>query len=318
LTSQGLAPGHLDGPGQRLLGEGLAGIRGVLSIQLAHLVGREVAQAQRLQLDVEGARCAEAPGVAAGGRLVVAHVAQAAEDHRGGELLRPVGKARPELPQHRHQAGVAERVDLVEEQHDRPRAGAGPGFEHGVEAVARSSVGERRRTELRGERRVGLIAHSRQHDALGSLEVIARRLPGLARQEHRRVAARGQQLARQRPQRRRLSRLPGGVHHEVTELLDQVRGLGEAALRRDHVMHRGDARAGRIEATLHANDHDPIGPPAASKARHQTNSAATAGGGDALRSATLRSAGARPAESRGSRGRRRGEHGRCRLHGRQR
>jgi hypothetical protein len=62
-------------------GEALAGVVGVLLVELGDLVRGEVAQGQRLDLDVEGARGAE-PAVAAGRDLVVADVAQT--DQREG------------------------------------------------------------------------------------------------------------------------------------------------------------------------------------------------------------------------------------------
>jgi hypothetical protein len=62
----------------------------VLLVELGDLVGGEVAQRQRLDLDVEGAGGAE-PAVAAGGDLVVADVAQADQRERPREAAPGAG-----------------------------------------------------------------------------------------------------------------------------------------------------------------------------------------------------------------------------------
>src|SRR5262249_40165557 len=88
VDQSGLSGGQLDRPLHRVRGELLAGLGSVLGVELAHFVGGEVAQPQRLHLDVEGAGGAEPVGVTTAGSLVVAHIPQPAQCHRGGKPVR--------------------------------------------------------------------------------------------------------------------------------------------------------------------------------------------------------------------------------------
>ena len=117
--------------GDRLGGEALAGLTRVLIEQLPDLGFAEVAQAQGLRLDVEGAPTQD--GIPLGRRVdaVVAHVTHATQHHALGKPPRAVGVASAELPQHGDQGVADQRVDLVDQQHQRlatrgrpPRQGA--------------------------------------------------------------------------------------------------------------------------------------------------------------------------------------------------
>ncbi len=123
-----LPGGQLDRPVHRLCSERLAGLGGVLGVELADLVGGEISQPQRLQLDIEGAGGAEPVRVATGGDFVVADVAKAAQRHRCREPVRALVVTGPELAQDADQALAAQGVDLVEEQYQRPWAGTCPRF----------------------------------------------------------------------------------------------------------------------------------------------------------------------------------------------
>ncbi len=114
----GLPAAQIEGAVDRGLLERLAGLGGVLGVELGHLVAGEGAEGERLDEDVEGARRAQARG-AAGGDLVVAHVAQPDERDRRGKRPRALGVPGAELTQHREERAVAERVDLVDEEDDR-------------------------------------------------------------------------------------------------------------------------------------------------------------------------------------------------------
>ena len=104
----------------------LPGFGGVLGVQRGDLFDGEVADPDRLDGDVEGARAAQPGGVTAGRGLVVADVPHPAQHDRGGERLRPVIVAVAELVQHAAQHEAVQGVDLVEEQHQRQRAGDRP------------------------------------------------------------------------------------------------------------------------------------------------------------------------------------------------
>ncbi len=69
--ASGQLVGVVDGSG----GEKLAGVGGVLAVQLGDLDRGEVAEPQRLNLDGERAGCSQPGRVAPGGGLVVADVA---------------------------------------------------------------------------------------------------------------------------------------------------------------------------------------------------------------------------------------------------
>jgi len=123
----GLAARHLERSRQRLFLEHLPCIGRVLAIELSHLGLVEVAQLERGNLDVEGAGGAQSIRLSAARRLVVPHVAQAAEHHRRREGSRALGETRAELAKDADQARTTKGVDLVEEQHHRAGTGTRPG-----------------------------------------------------------------------------------------------------------------------------------------------------------------------------------------------
>ncbi len=165
LTSQGWPLGPVEGPVHGLGREELAGVGGVLLVELGHLVAGEVAQGERLDLDVEGTGGAQ--GVAAARRhLVVAHVAQAdeapattgkCEDGRysrraAGAARRPArrprsasissrkttsgfGEASAQAAERRADAAAWRRIEKGGRKHSRraavPRTARSPAVEHG-------------------------------------------------------------------------------------------------------------------------------------------------------------------------------------------
>lgn len=188
----------LDHPG--LFREDLARLRGVLAVERSHLFQGEIAQAVRLDLDVERARQADARRAAPRGQLVVAHITNSTQDHGPREVSRAIRKPGPELAEHADQALADERVDLVKEQHHGPRARRRPSFEGSREELSVRSVGERRRLELRGEVAIRHLADREEDLAHGSAVVV----PGdgglFAREVERRVPALRRELFRQRAQ----------------------------------------------------------------------------------------------------------------------
>ena len=121
----GLAAGQFPDCRQDFMGDGLAGLLGVLAQQVAHLPLREVAQAQGLGLDIEGA-AAEHDIPCCGADAVVAHVAHAAQNDALREVPRSVAVPAAQLPEHRDRGVAHEGVDLVDEQHQRLRISRRP------------------------------------------------------------------------------------------------------------------------------------------------------------------------------------------------
>ena len=159
VDQPGLALGEVKGACAGLGGEDLAGVLGVLGVELGDLLGGEVAEGEGADLDVEGAGGAEATGavgVAAGWRgLVVADVAEADERERTGEVGGAAGVAVAELAEDGDQDGPGEGVDLVEEEDEGARAGARPGLEGGADPGAGGRLGPGGRLELGGEAPAG-------------------------------------------------------------------------------------------------------------------------------------------------------------------
>jgi hypothetical protein len=105
-----------------------AGVSQVTGICGSDLVVGEVAQGERVGLDVERARGRRLLA-AAGSELVVAHVLQSHEREGVGESRRPVAVAVADLAEDGAQGLTLERVDLVEEDHQGPRRRARPSAE---------------------------------------------------------------------------------------------------------------------------------------------------------------------------------------------
>lgn len=68
--------------------ESLAALTSVLGQQLPHLALREIAEAQRLGLDIEGAAALDVRTFPAGIDLIVAHVPDPAQDYALREIVR--------------------------------------------------------------------------------------------------------------------------------------------------------------------------------------------------------------------------------------
>ena len=239
----------------RLLRERLPGRRRVLRQQLPHLLLREVAQSQRLGLDVEGAAAEHQPVL--GGRVdaVVPHVTHPAQDDAVREGGRTLVVAAAQLPQHRQQGVAHQRVDLVDQQHQRLAVGSGPatqrhaqgatwsGAVHGLATDTLQRVVAQRQT--RPERKLG------QYGAQAFRHVLAHRLACLDVGVHAaEVALRAvvQQVA-QFQQRRGLAGLSRCVQHEVFLVPDQAEHRVEIdpLQRRDVVVVRSHYGPLRVE-----------------------------------------------------------------------
>lgn len=99
---------------ERLGRERLAGVAGMLGVQLHDLLACEAPQGERLHLDVEWARRVRAHGGAARGELVITHVAQADERERPGEGVGAARISGADLAQHGDQRLALEGINLVE------------------------------------------------------------------------------------------------------------------------------------------------------------------------------------------------------------
>ncbi len=246
-----LPRGQLHRPIHRHRGENLPGLRRVLAVQLSHLGRGEIPQPQRLELDVERAGGAEPGRVTPGSGLIITHIPQPAQRHRGGKPLRTLVEPGPQLAQHADQTRTTQRVNLVEKQHQRPRADPRPPRERCLQQVRLGHLRPRRRSELRRQPDLGTASDLLEDAALRSAVVVAGSLANLAREMQRRVHAASGQLLRQRPQRGRLPRLPRGVHHEIAQLGDQIGRLRQPSQRRNHVMVRRQTRPRRVEPASH-------------------------------------------------------------------
>jgi hypothetical protein len=200
----------------------------VLLVEFGHLVAGEVAQGERLHLDVEGTGGAQVVS-SVGGHLVVAHVPQAAQDHRGGKALGPPGEAGAKLAQHAQQALAAQGIDFVEEEHQGARAGASPGREVSLQQGFIPFELQCRWLQLRREVRLGAELQLAQDGPLSGAIVVPRHFALLAREVEGCVAAGRGELLGKGAEHRRLSRLPGSVEDEVAILLNEPLHLREAA-----------------------------------------------------------------------------------------
>ena len=157
------------------------------------------------------------------------------------------------MPQHGQQRVAGQRVDLVDQQHERPRVGRGPARQRLqqrlVRRVGRQQVPVDALQELVAPRpRPG--RQPAQHDADRLLHVLTGRLRHLDVGVHATVAVGVEPLA-QRQQGRGLARLPRRVEHEVALVADEPQQIVEvqAAERRNAVVVRRHHRAGRVEET---------------------------------------------------------------------
>ena len=136
-----LAAGVLPhGPARRRR-EALAGLEGVLRHQPARLPPREVAEAQGLRGDVEGAAAGDHLA-GAGLDAVVPYVPHAAEHDAVREAPRAVLVAGAQLAQHGEQGVAHQGVDLVHQQHQRRRVRQAPSGERPPQGVVRARLGQ--------------------------------------------------------------------------------------------------------------------------------------------------------------------------------
>ncbi len=256
LPSQGvdqprLARGQGDRPLDGVRRERLPGVGRMLAVQGTHLVGSEVTQPQRLHLDIERARRSQPRRIAPRGDLIVTNVAQAAQGDRSREIVRPASIAVTKLAEHADQRLPPQRVDLVDEQHQRPRTALRPRPQPGRE---QRSVRHHRpggRPKIGGQRVVGGSPDLVEDRAARRTDVVAPRPPGLAGHQERRVPAGCRQLVGKCLQRGRLPRLPGRVDDKVAVLIDQRGSVRQPRHRWDHVVDPRPARAGGVEPSAH-------------------------------------------------------------------
>ena len=133
-----LAAGQLPQALDRGQLEDLPALGAVLRQQLLYLALAEISQAQRFGLDVEGAAALHVGPLPAGIDLVVAHIPHAAQDHALRERLRPPVIVRPQLAQYRDQRVADQRIDLVQQQHQRSWTGCGPAHQSATQGSVRA------------------------------------------------------------------------------------------------------------------------------------------------------------------------------------
>ena len=201
-----------------ICGERLPRLRRVLGEQRPRLPRGEVAQTQRLRLDVEGA-AAEHEGLLGGGMdAVVPHVPHAAQDDALRQAGGPARVARAQLPQHRQHGVPHQRVDLVDQQRQRP-VGHAPAKQSLTERLTRPRPVQHAGPDA--FQRLVAKGHARLERPLGQdgahalRSVLAHRLAGLHVGVHAAVVVAGIQQVAQGQQCRRLPGLPGRVKHEV-------------------------------------------------------------------------------------------------------
>ncbi len=241
---------EFEGVPRRVGFEALPRLRGVLRVELGHLVGGERAQRERAVDDVEGRRRVRAIW-AARGDLVVPHVAHADEGERPGRAPWSVGVTVPELTQHGDEHVAFERVDLVEKEHQRTQRRATPRAERRAQLRPRRGLGPRRRLKLRREPRARTLSPRPEHGLLRGAHVARKGRAGLHRDEQRRVAPLGRERLREGAERRGLAHLPRRVQHEVRAVVDELAHAHEPTLRREHVVALGVTGPRGVEASRH-------------------------------------------------------------------
>jgi hypothetical protein len=212
----------------------------------------EVAQAQRLGLDVE--RAAAGDDFLVGGvHAVVAHIAHAAQDDGLRERARALGIARADLAQQRNQGVADQRVHFVEQQHDGARGASGPLLQHTAHPVGGAGGLQHLASHLAGRfvapmqtGRTGQGAHDGRH-ALG--HVAARGLRGFDVHIQRAVGGLRVQVLHQRQQAGGFAGLARRVQHEIAFVGNQAFDVFDvdAHQRVDHEMVFGHAGACGVE-----------------------------------------------------------------------
>ena len=213
--------------------EALSGFQDVLQHQPARLLPREVAQAQGLRRHVERAAAGDH---LAGARLdsVVSDVPHAAQHDAVREAPRPLLVAGAQLAQHREQGVAHQRVDLVDQQHQRRRVRQAPLGQQFLQGVAGTGLLEHAGPSAFGE----IVAHetrsARQAAQDGThafRHVVVRHLAAFHVHVHAAVVARfaAVQEVAQSDEGGGFAGLPGGVEYEVALVLDQVQDLADVA-----------------------------------------------------------------------------------------
>ena len=255
LTSQGWPRVRVQILSRAGGGEDLAAFPGVLPEQRQDLLSCEVAQTQRARLDVEGTASGDDLLLRARVDAIVTHVAHAAEHHALGKAFGAAYVPRAQLAQHRQEGVAHQRVDLVDEQHQRPRIRLGPATQHLAQGASRSRSRQNARPyfleEIVTQRRTRPGRQLIQDGAHRLLHVFAGGLPGLDVRVHAAIVALGAAVE-QIPQRQKsggLARLARRVEDEVPLVADEAEHIAEIQTlqRGNAVVLPGADRAGSIE-----------------------------------------------------------------------
>ena len=241
------------GPVDRLLGEDLPGLGGVLGIQRGHVVSAEVGQGERGGLDVERRAGVHRPAVL---RLhqVVPQVAHPDEGNGRGEAPRQATrKPGPELAEEADHGRALHHVGLVQQEHEGAVAEAlAPGRKPPREAAAGFLGNERTRGDGLLFRRQGPLrprGDGPNPDRLHARDIgdPLALLQGGDQGDH----ALPPQPLRQRVHGRRLAGLARSVQGEILLSLDELIHVGQPGFGRQHEVVVRVARAGVVEETGH-------------------------------------------------------------------
>ena len=150
---------------------------------------------------------------------VVAHVAHAAQDHALRERPRTHVVPGAQLAQHGDQRVPDQRVDLVDQEHERLGIVQRPPAKRLAQCAVGTGATQRPLPCLVEEAIAQLderaIGDLRQHGLDAGADIAPRRLSGLDVDVHATMLAPLIQQVAQRQERRRLPRLPRRVKHEV-------------------------------------------------------------------------------------------------------
>ena len=199
---------------------------GVLGEQSFHFLRREIPQPQRFGLDVEGAAAGDDGLLGGGMDAVVAHVSDTAQNDAlrkaGGALIVPGSQ----LSQHGKERVANQRVELVDQQHERSLVRFRPSTQDFLDGVVRSCTRQRLRPDVRHEVVVqsGLGAPRGvvEYRSRGCADVLARRLTDLHVDVDATVTAASVQLVPQRQQGGGLPGLTGRVQHKIPFAVDKL------------------------------------------------------------------------------------------------
>ena len=206
---------------QRLRRERLPGLFGVLRGQRANLLFGEIAEPKGLGLDVECAAAEHHSVLGAGVDAVVSHVAHPAQHDAVRESVRTLVVAGAKLAQHRQQRVADQRVDLVDQQHQRERVGHAPARQRLAQRMPRPDAlqqgGPQVVQRLVAQRHAGPKRKFGEDGADSLADVLPHRLRSLDVGVHAANLSRlpGVEQVAQGEQRRGLAGLPWRVQHEV-------------------------------------------------------------------------------------------------------